>query len=40
VVRQPQAPAAELPPQDPILFNEISERFTLTAIQPADSGEE
>jgi hypothetical protein len=33
VVRQPQAPAAELPPQNTILFNKVGERFTLSAMQ-------
>jgi hypothetical protein len=40
VVRQPQAPPTDLLPQKAILFNEIAERFTLPAIQPADNGEE
>jgi len=39
VVRQPQAPPADLSPQNAILFNKIRERFTLAAIQPACDGE-
>ena len=40
IVRQPQAPPTDLPPQKAILFNKIGQRFTLPAIQPAGDGEE
>ena len=40
VVRQPQAAPTDLLPQNAILFNEVGERFTLSAIQPAGEGEE
>jgi hypothetical protein len=40
VVRPPQAPPTDLPPQNAVLFNKIGERLTLPAIQPAADGEE
>jgi len=39
VVRQPQTSPTELPAQNAILFDEIGQRLTLPAIQPARNGE-
>jgi hypothetical protein len=40
VVCQPQAPPADLPPEEAILFDQIGERLPLPAIKPTDDGQE
>jgi hypothetical protein len=37
---QPVGPYGESPPEKAILFDQISERITLPAIEPAGDGEE
>ena len=40
VVCQPQAPHTDLSPKKAILFNQIGQRLSLPAIEPADDSEE
>lgn len=40
VSRQPHTAYTELPSQDPILLNQIGQRLSLAAIEPAGYGEE
>jgi hypothetical protein len=40
VIGEPQAPAADLLPEDAILFDQIGERLPLPAIEPTGDGEE
>ena len=40
VISEPHAPPTQLPPQHPILLDQIGERLTLAAVQPAEDGEE
>jgi hypothetical protein len=40
VIRQAQASFARLPPEEPVLFDEIRERLPLPAIQPPGQDEQ
>ena len=40
VVCQSQAPPADLPPEEAILFDQIGERLPLPMIEPTDEGQE
>jgi hypothetical protein len=40
VLGEPQAPPADLPPQHPILFDQVREHLSLSEVQPAGDREE
>jgi hypothetical protein len=40
VIAEPEAALTDLPPQDPILFDQICERFPLSVIEPTGNGQE
>src|SRR5215204_3648157 len=40
VIGEPEAPPAQLPPQDPILLDQVRQHFALPLVQPAGNREQ